>query len=196
MPHVLDFTRSIARGGLWFGGTIIAATAVLISFDVFIRVIMNHAIDGTDELARFALAISTTWALAGALLDRAHIRVDTAYNLFPGRVRLALDLLALIAFFAVFALIFEYGLDMVMQSWTSETRSSSALQLPLVIPQAVWLAGIAVFLAIDVVLFITAVSLIAKGDVAGARSLIGMKSADEEVHEELAAAAPQMRTEP
>ncbi|MGE4374003.1 MAG: TRAP transporter small permease [Xanthobacter sp.] len=196
MLRVLDFTRAIARGGLWFGGALITLTALLISCDIIIRALTHHAIDGTDELARFALAISTTWALAGALLDRAHIRVDTAYNFFPGRMRLALDLLALLSFFVVFALIFQYGLEMVQQSWTSETRSSSALQMPMVVPQAIWLCGIAIFLVIDVVLFIAALSLILQGQTNEARALIGMKSADEEVHEELAATTPQMRTQP
>ncbi|WP_322996477.1 TRAP transporter small permease [Castellaniella sp.] len=193
---MLDFTRAIARRGLWVGGAIIGITALLISCDIVIRALMHHAIDGTDELARFALAISTTWALAGALLDRAHIRVDTAYNFFPGRMRLALDLLALVSFLVVFALIFQYGLEMVLQSWTSETRSTSALQLPMVIPQAIWLCGIALFLVVDVVLFIAALHLILKGKSSQASALIGMKSADEEVHEEIAAAATQMRTAP
>lgn len=194
MLRLLDLTRAVARSGLWLGGCVIAATALLVSCDILLRALFNHAIDGTDELARFALAVSTTWALAGALLDRAHIRVDTAYGYFPGAVRLLLDLTALSAFFLVFALIFYYGLEMVAQSWFSEARSTSALQVPMVIPQTIWLVGLAMFLATDIVLMIAALGLIASGRSAEAAPLISMKSADEEVHEELEGATPQLRT--
>lgn len=178
----------VARFGLWLGGGVITLAAVLIGLDVTLRVGLGYAIDGTDELARFALAISTTWALAGALLDRAHIRVDTAYAQFPGAMRLAMDLAGLVAFFLVFALIFYYGLGMVGESWANQTRSPSALQVPMVIPQVIWLMGMAVFLVADLVLFVMALKLILSAQPGAASKLIGMKSAEEEVQEELDAA--------
>lgn len=188
MLRLLAATRMIAKGGLWLGGCVITAAALLIGVDISLRVSMGMAIDGTDELARFALAISTTWALAGALLDRAHIRVDTAYAQFPGAARLAMDLLGLVAFFIMFGLIFYYGLELVQQSWISETRSTSALQIPMIVPQIFWLVGIGIFLVTNVVLFAVALRLIFTGRAQTAAKLIGMKSAEEEVQEELHAA--------
>ncbi|CAM3731307.1 TRAP transporter small permease subunit [Castellaniella denitrificans] len=188
MARLFSAISMIARFGLWLGGGIITLAALLIGCDVTLRVVLGYAIDGTDELARFALAISTTWALAGALLDRAHIRVDTAYARFPGTMRLAMDLAGLVAFFLVFALIFYYGLGLVGESWANQTRSPSALQVPMVIPQAVWLLGITIFLVADLVLFAMALKLIFSGRSDAASALIGMKSAEEEVQEELDAA--------
>ena len=185
LPRLLGATRTVARLGLWLGGCVITLAALLICIDILMRVFLGHAIDGTDELARFALAISTTWALAGALLDRAHIRVDTAYARFPGVVRLALDLAGLLAFFFVFGLIFLYGVEIVAQSWVSESRSTSALQILMVIPQTLWLAGIALLLVANAVLFAAALRLIATGHFHAASTMIGMKSAEEEVQEEL-----------
>lgn len=185
---LLSMVRMIARGGLWFGGGVITAAALLIGLDITLRVGAGMAIDGTDELARFALAISTTWALAGALLDRAHIRVDTAYAQFPGAARLVMDLVGLVAFFIMFGLIFYYGLELISQSWASGTRSTSALQIPMVIPQIVWLVGIGVFLVTDLVLLAAALYLILTRRSQAAAALIGMKTADEEVREELHAA--------
>ncbi|MCB4321468.1 TRAP transporter small permease [Alcaligenes sp. 13f] len=188
MLRLLSMVRMIARGGLWFGGGVITAAALLIGLDIMLRAGAGMAIDGTDELARFALAISTTWALAGALLDRAHIRVDTAYAQFPGAARLVMDLMGLVAFFIMFGLIFYYGLELISQSWVSAARSTSALQIPMVIPQVVWLAGIGVFLMTDLVLLAVALYLIATRRAQAAAVLTGMKSADEEVREELLAA--------
>lgn len=187
MRNVLVPVKLVARGGLWFGGAVILACALLISTDIVLRVVFNQAIDGTDELARFALAISTTWALAGALLDRAHIRVDTAYAQFPGEMRLACDFAALLAFLIFFSLILVYGIEMIHQSWTVAAISDSALQLPMVLPQTIWILGIILFLLADVALLVVAGASVLRGDVRKAAALIGMKTAEEEVQEELAA---------
>ena len=42
--------------------------------------------------------MGTTWALGAALLDRAHVRIDSLYVLFPQGLRLVLDLAALVVF--------------------------------------------------------------------------------------------------
>ncbi|MBK5204753.1 MAG: TRAP transporter small permease [Polaromonas sp.] len=182
---LLEATRAVARWGLWVGGSLMVIVAIMIGLDITLRVSFNESIDGTVEITQFALAISSTWALAGALLDRAHIRVDTAYARFPGAIRVVLDLLGLIAFFIVFALIFYFGLNLVMESWLNASRSESALQIPMVIPQVLWLIGIAFFLMSDLVLFVIAVRLILLGHTNTARDLIGMKTAEEEVQDEL-----------
>lgn len=183
--------KIIARGGLWLGGAIILLCALLICTDVMLRALLNQAIDGTDELARFTLAISTTWALAGALLDRAHIRVDTAYARFPGNMQLACDFVALLAFLVFFGLILVYGVGMIRQSWVSGAMSDSALQVPMVIPQVIWIFGIVLFLLTDIALLVVAAACVLSGNVSQAAGLIGMKTAEEEVQEELATASLQ-----
>ena len=187
MRRILGPVKLVARGGLWFGGIIILLCALLVSVDIVLRGVFNRAIDGTDELARFALAISTTWALAGALLDRAHIRVDTAYARFPSSLQLACDFAALLAFLMFFALIFVYGIEMIHQSWTVGAMSDSALQLPMVLPQTIWILGIAMFLLADLALLVVAGAAVLRGSAHEGAALIGMKTAEEEVREELSA---------
>ena len=75
-----------------------ARRASLIGIDVLMRKFLDRSIGGADELAGYALAIGTAWGLGAALLDRAHIRIDSLYVLFPRRLRLALDLAALVLF--------------------------------------------------------------------------------------------------
>src|SRR5204863_7262021 len=117
-----------------------------------------------DELAGYSLAIGTDWGLAAALLDRAHIRIDSLYVLFPQKIRLALDLVALVLLVGFFALVAWHGLGVVSQSWTSGSRSQSALETPTVIPQALWIAGLACFVIIGLILLITALRLAIAGD--------------------------------
>jgi TRAP-type C4-dicarboxylate transport system permease small subunit len=177
--------RRFAQWGLWFGGALVMLAAVLIGIDVVLRKFFALSIGGADELAGYALAIGTTWGLGAALLDRAHIRIDSLYLLFPQKLRLVLDLAALMLLVGFFALIAWHGMSVVSQSWTSESRSQSALETPTIIPQTMWLVGLVVFVAIGVVLLIDALRIIAAGDLRRATRLVGTRSAEEEVQDEI-----------
>src|SRR5215510_4773296 len=177
--------RRFAQWGLWFGGALILLAAILIAVDVLMRKFLSRSIGGADELAGYALAIGTAWGLAAALLDRAHIRIDSLYVLFPQKLRLALDLAALVLLVGFFALIAWHGLGVVSQSWTSGSRSQSALETPTVIPQALWIAGLAMFVVVGVLLLAAALPLAAAGDLRGMSRLISTRSAEEEVEDEI-----------
>ncbi|MBM3526170.1 MAG: TRAP transporter small permease subunit, partial [Alphaproteobacteria bacterium] len=96
MSALSNLTHRACRFGLWFGGALILLAAVVIGIDVLMRKFLARSIGGADELAGYALAIGTVWALGAALLDRAHIRIDSLYVLFPAALRVALDLLGLV----------------------------------------------------------------------------------------------------
>jgi TRAP-type C4-dicarboxylate transport system permease small subunit len=177
--------RRFAQWGLWFGGALVMLAAVLIGVDVVLRKFLALSIGGADELAGYALAIGTSWGLGAALLDRAHIRIDSLYLLFPQKLRLILDLAALVLLVGFFALVAWHGFSVVSQSWTSESRSQSALETPTIIPQTMWLAGLVVFVAIGAVLLIDALRIIAAGNLRGAARLVGTRSAEEEVQDEI-----------
>ena len=74
---------------------------------------------------------------------------------------------------------------MVSQSWTSSSRSQSALETPTVIPQALWIAGLASFVIIGVILLVTALRLAVAGDGRTMSQLISTRSAEEEVEDEI-----------
>jgi TRAP-type C4-dicarboxylate transport system permease small subunit len=177
--------RRFAQWGLWFGGALILLAALLIGVDVLMRKFLARSIGGADELAGYALAIGTTWGLGAALLDRAHIRIDSLYVLFPQKLRLLLDTVALVLLVGFFGLIAWHGSGVVSQSWTSASRSQSALETPTVIPQAIWIAGLVVFVLIGVLLLIDALRRGFAGDLRGMAQLISTRSAEEEVEDEI-----------
>jgi TRAP-type C4-dicarboxylate transport system permease small subunit len=188
MGALMAGAAALARSGLLFGGALILLAAILIGIDVFLRKVFVVSIGGADELAGYALAIGSTWALAATLLDRGHIRIDSLYMLLPGTVRIMLDLVGVVLLVGFFALVFRHGIGVFEQSWVSGSRSQSALETPLIIPQAIWLVGLAIFLLIGAVLLVAAVARILRGDRAGASALIGTRSSAEEVAEEMRAA--------
>lgn len=185
MEAVMRGARRLTQWGLWFGGALVLLAAILIGVDVVLRKLFNASIGGADELAGYALAIGTAWSLAAALLERAHIRIDSLYVLLPNRLRLVLDFAGLALFTAFFGLIAWHGSSMVMQSWTSGSRSQSALQTPTVIPQSIWILGLCVFVVIGALLFLHALILLGRGRVAEATGAISTRSAEEEVADEI-----------
>jgi TRAP-type C4-dicarboxylate transport system permease small subunit len=189
MESVLAAAHRISRLGLWFGGTLVLLAAVLIGVDVVIRKFFGSSIGGADELAGYALAIGTSWGLGAALIERAHIRIDSLYVLFPNAVRVVLDVVGLVLFVGFFALITWHGRLVLEQSWISGSRSQSAIETPVILPQVLWFGGMLVFFAVGVVLLVEALRRIAAGDGQGVVRLIGTRSAQEEVDEEIAALA-------
>jgi TRAP-type C4-dicarboxylate transport system permease small subunit len=179
--------RRVAHWGLWFGGALVLLAALLIGVDVLLRKFLTRSIGGADELAGYALAIGSAWGLAAALVDRAHIRIDSLYILLPSWLRIGLDLAGLVLFIAFFALVAWHGSGVVMQSWTSGSRSQSDLQTPTVIPQIIWIAGLVLFVIVGLVLILEALARLRTGDQAGVARLIGTRSAEEEVEEEIQA---------
>src|SRR3954447_4592019 len=185
MDRTMNGARRFAQWGLWFGGALVLLAAVLIGIDVLMRKFLDRSIGGADELAGYSLAIGTAWGLAAALLDRAHIRIDSLYVLFPQKLRIALDVVALVLLVGFFAMTAWHGLGVVSQSWTSGSRSQSALETPTVIPQVLWIAGLAAFVAIGAILLVDAIRIMASGDLRGAARLISTRSAEEEVEDEI-----------
>lgn len=187
MTVLLAGVRRLSQWGLWFGGALVLLAAILIGVDVVLRVVFNRSIGGADELSGYALAIGTVWSLGAALLDRAHIRIDSLYILFPTPLRLALDVMGLVLFIAFFALVTWHGIGVLQQSIQSGSHSQSALETPLIIPQLLWIAGLVAFLVTGLVLLIHALVLAMRGDASAMAKAIGTKSAEEEVEEEIAA---------
>jgi TRAP-type C4-dicarboxylate transport system permease small subunit len=185
MDALMQGVRRLTRLGLWFGGALVLAAAVLIGIDVVLRKFFATSIGGADELAGYALAIGTAWSLGAALIDRAHIRIDSLYVLLPTRLRLALDFVGLALFVGFFGLIARHGWNVIEQSWSAGSRSQSALQTPTVIPQVLWFVGLVVFVAVGVVLFVYALRLAARGETGAVAAAIGTRSAEEDVEAEV-----------
>jgi TRAP-type mannitol/chloroaromatic compound transport system permease small subunit len=187
---LLRLARLIARAGVWFGGILLIAAALLVGVEVVIRKAFSLSIGGADELSGYALAISTSWALAFALLERAHIRIDSIYVYLPVRLRALLDILGLALLAGFFGLVTWYGFGVFQTSYRIDAHSLSPLGTPLMVPQLIWVLGLVMFLAIAVLLLIRAVSALITGDLATVRRLAGSRTLREEVAAELGEGPP------
>jgi TRAP-type C4-dicarboxylate transport system permease small subunit len=189
MDRLLQIAHGVARGGAWFGGALILAAALVVAADIIIRNLFVVTFGGADELAGYALAIGSAWALAFALLERAHVRIDVLYQKLPIRLAAIVDILCLSTFTVFMILLTRHGYAVFMQSLTADTHSMSALAIRLAIPQAIWVLGLALFVVVALLLLIRGALALVVGDNSTIVRLLGSRSATEEVEHELDQAA-------
>ena len=183
MDRLLRLAHLASRGGAWFGGAIVAAAALVISTDVLMRKLFDTTLGGASEISGYVLAISTTWALALTLLDRAHVRIDSLYVLLPTRLCALLDILALLSFMVFAGFLTWQGWVIFHQSAVLGSRSLTPLATPLAIPQFFWLAGFAFFLLVMILLLARALIALATGRIEDVHRLLGSRTAMQELEQ-------------
>jgi len=185
MDRLLKLARQTSRAGAWFGGALVAAAALLIAVDVLLRKTADVTLGGASEISGYVLAVSTTWALALTLLDRAHVRIDSLYSLLPVRVCAVLDIIALMAFMVFAGFMTWQGWIIFAQSFELGSRSLTPLETPLAIPQFFWVTGFGFFLLVMALLLVRAVTALAMGQVDEVHRLLGTRTALQELEEAL-----------
>jgi len=181
-----DAAEAVSRGGAIVGGALLLIAALVICVDITLRYLFSLTVGGADDLSGYALAISSAWGFSAALLSRSHIRIDTVYVRIRSRAgRAALDFLSLIAFGAFASLLTWHGWGVLSQSWVSDSHSQSAIEMPLIVPQGLWFAGLAFLVAVVLLLLARSLLALVNRDFESLFGLIGSKSAVAEAEEEV-----------
>ncbi len=177
----------VAQAGVWFGGITMVAASLIIGAEVILRKVFAVSLGGADEMASYALALGTVWALSFALLHRSHIRVDVVYQHLPSSVCAVLDVLALLTVLAFAGVLAWYGLEVWLTSWELDATANTPLGTPLWIPQGLWILGLISFVLITFLVLVRALGALFRKDVETVRRLAGTLTVDEELREELEA---------
>ncbi|TXL76409.1 TRAP transporter small permease [Vineibacter terrae] len=175
------FTARGSQWLAWIGGGLMLASAVLITCDVVARNLFASTIFESFELSTYALAATVSLGFAFALTTKAHVRIEVLYILAPAGVRRGLDLLAILSLAAVAFALTWFGIQTVAESLTLGARSNSALAVPLVIPQGIWLAGLIWFLITTTWLAGRTIVLLARGRFDAVEREVGIVSLEEEI---------------
>jgi TRAP-type C4-dicarboxylate transport system permease small subunit len=185
MERLQTIATGISRVGAVVGGAMLLVASIVICIDITLRYTLSRTLGGADELSGYALAIASAWGFSAAILSRSHIRIDTAYVRVRPRIRAVLDLLSLAAFAFFFGLVTWHAWGVLRQSYTSDSHSLSEIQMPLVVPQTLWVLGLAFFVAVSLLLLARGLSAFVAGDLEKLFALIGSKSAVAEAEEEV-----------
>ncbi len=184
LDRLVDFGGRFSRWLVWIGGTLLIGSALMVSLEVVLRKVANSSLGGADEVSGYAFAVATALAFSYALFERAHIRVDALYGLFPKGLRFITDLLGLALLTGFAAVVAWMAWQMVGDTIEHGARSITPMRTPLIIPQLPWLFGWLLFVFFGVLLLVTAVARRLRGDGAGADRLIGVKSMGEQIEDE------------
>mgnify|MGYP000185294976 CR=1 FL=1 len=158
--RLLDGLRLANRGVATVVGVMLAVTAAFIIADITMRQ-FGHSLGGSDEISGYAMAITASWGLGYALLERAHVRIDILHRRLPGGGRAALDLIAIAALAATVALVAFQCWPVLEKSLSRGSRANTPLETPLWIPQALWFGGWVWFAGCALAMLGAAVTLLA-----------------------------------
>jgi TRAP-type C4-dicarboxylate transport system permease small subunit len=133
--------------------------AVALSLEVLGRKLFNTSFKGIDELGGFVLAIAAAIGASYAMAQRSHTRVDVFLVRFSRATQRILNTLGmtLFAFFACFA---AWRGFIVLRETLEFKSSAPNLEVPLWIPQAAWVLGLALLALISTVYALHAVYLL------------------------------------
>lgn len=148
MTRCDEALRRLAHGMVLSAGAATLFMGLLVAADVLWRAATGDNFGGVDEIASYLFAIGVSWSLASAFHARAHIRVDILYRKMPFILRLALEIASMLSLLIVAAFLTYSSWIVLGTSWARNAHSASSLQVPLIVPQALWMFGIVVFLLV------------------------------------------------
>ena len=186
MEKIWNATAKISRVFAGLGGVLLLVAAVLVSVEVVSRKLLSVVYSGSDELAAYLFAVGTTWSLAHVLVTRGHVRIDALYGHLPARIRVILDIVALVVLGVVALAMLDRSFDLVHSNFVEWNRSNTPLRTPLSLPQMPWVFGLALFVFSICVALLRASIALARGDYLTVRQTAGVASQDEEIESELA----------
>ncbi len=184
MNSLLNLSYKLSRVLVWIGGTLIIMSALLVTMEVFLRKVFNVSIGGADEISGYAFGIATSLSFAYALYERAHIRVDALYNLFPSGLKIAANLAGIVLLAGFAGVICVMAWELVADTVAHNSHSITPMRTPLALPQIPWLIGWIYFLACCVLLTLASLKALIARDFEKMNALVGTKSIDEQIEDE------------
>ena len=182
------FWRALERASqhaLSVAGWCYLAMTGLICFDIVARRMLGFSSGATSELSGYLLGIGMSWGLAAALIERAHVRIDMLVLRLPLGARVWFHLAALLVLLVV-AGFFAWGAaSLAVDSWQLRATDISQLRTPLVVPQALWAAGFALFVVVALALGARAILALAGGRKAEVDAMLVARSYEEEAAESI-----------
>jgi TRAP-type C4-dicarboxylate transport system permease small subunit len=188
LQGIRQLVSNIAAGMNYAAGWGFIFCSAFVTFDVLARNFGGFSSRATTEITSYLLAFGIAWGLAHALAMRAHIRIDVLVNRLPLAARQFLHAFALLLMTGFALFIAWSAWHLVDESILFNAKDTSALSIPLVIPQGLWFIGIAMLAAMSLCLLAEVLCLLLMGRPADVDALLGPRGYQEETAEALEAA--------
>lgn len=179
-----SWAARLSRYLAWLsGGILLIGCAGSITLDVVLRYFLNRTVVESFEISGYAFAAAVALGMAYTVSCKSNIRIDLVANRLPLPLRAVLDLVAHLAILVVAGTIAWYALQTWLQSLKLDAKSISILQVPLVLPQGIWLLGLIWFALFAALIAWQSARLLLRGDLAGVQHLIGPATLREEIEQ-------------
>jgi TRAP-type C4-dicarboxylate transport system permease small subunit len=144
------FAGPVARGLAVLCGWWLLGYCFLVVADIIGRARFGLTLQGTDEIGGYTLAVVSAIGFSHTLLAQRHTRIEVLVRILPSYAAAVLNLLAAVALAAAAVYLLLRGADVLAESLEFMSVSSSPLQVPMWLPQGIWVAGLAFFAATSV----------------------------------------------
>ena len=135
----------------------------LIVFEIFSRHFLNFSLQGVDEIGGYVVAITGTMGMALATWHRSHTRIDILHTRLPTKGRAILNLFVYGALTCGATFMAFMAWSTLSETLSFKSVSSTPLQTPLWIPQAMWLGGLVIFALSAAVMTFKGVRMLSDG---------------------------------
>lgn len=167
-------------------GLIFIFLSLAVAVETVSRKVFNVSLQGVDELGGYCLAVGGALAFAVTLAGNAHIRIDLVHDRLARAPRILLNVVAMLSL-AVTAVVLAWMAWLAFgDSITFNATAQTPWATPLRYPQGVWVAALALFLAVAVVLVIGAFLALLRGRWAELDRRYSPRGSKDELEEELA----------
>ena len=184
MDGPIRFYGAVARVCCILAGWSLMLISVATCVEIITRKYFDYSFKGLDELGGYMLAGVSAFGFAYTLAKRSHMRVTLLFPYVSTSVQAILNVLAMVTLAAMAAFCAYRGIFEVLDSLASGKRSNTPLQVPIWIPQLVWLAGMMLFAAGAILMALHSMQLLF-GNRLQLNRLYGPQSLEEEISTEV-----------
>ncbi len=166
-------------------GIVFLVLSIVVTVETIARKVFNYSLQGADELGGYALAVGGVLSFTLALIGRNHIRVDVFHELFPRRIRAGLNWLSIVLLAGLALTLVLICSKVLRETVEFGSTAQTPWATPLIYPQAVWYAGLVMFMLVALFFAGRASWLLFTGQLDELNVEFHPKSAKEELKEEL-----------
>ncbi len=169
----------------WVFGLMLLALSLFVTVETIARKVANFSFQGADELGGYVLAVGGALSFTIALLERGHIRIDLIHERLPVGAQAALNWLASILLAALGLFFAWYGFKVIMDTLAYRSMAATPWATPLIYPQTVWYAALALFAISAALLAARATVLLVRKNPSALNAAFHPRGTMEELAEEL-----------
>jgi TRAP-type C4-dicarboxylate transport system permease small subunit len=177
--------QAYSRISAWIFGVMMLALSVTVAIETILRKVASVSLGGVDELSGYAIAIGAPLCFTVALIEQSHIRINLLHMRLPARAQAILNLLAALSLAALAVYLLIFTARTVGETRLYQSIAQTPWATPLIYPQTLWMAAMAVFGLAAMILAARAALLAARGDWQGLNRAFGPDTVEDELRAEL-----------